>query len=65
VFDRTMDADRSVLHDADIEELDNAKLNRLAKAMALQQTLSAWQRGRLPKKPAKLPKLVLGPSPAN
>ena len=53
------------LHDVDLEELDNAKLNRLAKAMELQQTLSAWQRGKLPTKPAKLPTRVLGPSPAN
>jgi len=53
------------LHDVDLEELDNAKLNRLAKAMELQQTLSAWRRGKLPTKPAKLPTRVLGPSSAN
>jgi hypothetical protein len=52
-------------HDIDLEELDNAKLNRLAKAMELQQTLSAWRRGKLPAKPAKLPTRVRGSSPAN
>jgi hypothetical protein len=35
------------LHDLDLEELNNAKLNRLAKAMDLQQTLSAWRRNRV------------------
>jgi hypothetical protein len=53
------------LNDVDFEELDNAKLKRLAKAMELQQTLSAWRRGKFPTKPAKLPTRVLGPSPTH
>ncbi len=50
------------LHDVDLEGLDNAKLNRLAKAMELQQTLNAWRCGKLPMKPARLPTHVLGQS---
>jgi hypothetical protein len=38
------------LHDVDLEQLDSAKLNRLAKAMLLQPTLRAWRRGKLPAK---------------
>jgi hypothetical protein len=48
------------LHDIDLEELDNPKLDRLAKAMELQQTLRAWRRGKPPTQPAKLPRRVLG-----
>jgi hypothetical protein len=35
------------LHDVDLEDLDRAKLDRLADAMNLRETLSAWQRGKL------------------
>jgi hypothetical protein len=48
------------LHDMDLKELHNAKLNRLAKAMDLQATLSAWRRGKLPPKPVNAPPRVLG-----
>jgi hypothetical protein len=48
------------LHDVDLVKLDNAKLNQLSKVMELQQTLSAWRRGKFPTKPAKLRTRVLG-----
>jgi hypothetical protein len=41
------------LYDVDLRELNGAKLNRLAKAMGLRETLSAWRSGKLSTKPIK------------